>query len=221
MKGARSRLGYLAFLLAILTALLTFGCAAASGGGGSGQLSSNPPSLNFGDVTVGTSSTLTVDLTNTGTASVTVTQANVSGAAFSLVAIALPQTLGPGQSRSFSIRFAPSAVGNATGTVSVLSNASNSPTTVSLTGNGVSAGAHSVDLTWDASTSVVVGYNVYRGNQAGGPYTKLNSSPMVATSYTDSTVLGGRTYFYVTTAVDAASVESVFSNEAVAAIPTP
>jgi len=39
-----------------------------------------------------------------------------------------------------------------------------------------SAAAQSVGLTWSASASIVIGYNIYRGNQPGGPYNLLNSS---------------------------------------------
>ena len=79
----------------------------------------------------------------------------------------------------------------------------------------------SATLNWDASTSAVVGYNVYRATQAGGPYTKLNSSLIEPTSYTDSTVQADLTYFYVVTAVDANGVESVGSNEVQFAVRSP
>jgi len=80
---------------------------------------------------------------------------------------------------------------------------------------------HSATLNWEASTSVVVGYNVYRATEAGGPYTKLNSSPIGPTSYTDTTVQAGQTYLYVVAAVDGNGVESGVSNEALAAVPSP
>jgi len=79
----------------------------------------------------------------------------------------------------------------------------------------------SATLNWDASTSAVVGYNVYRATQAGGPYTKLNSSLIEPTSYTDSTVQADQTYFYVVAAVDANGVESVPSNEVQFAVRSP
>jgi len=77
---------------------------------------------------------------------------------------------------------------------------------------------HSVLLTWNASTSVVSGYNVYRSTVSGSSYTKINSSLVAVLTYTDTTVQNGTTYFYVTTAVDANSVESVNSNEVSAVI---
>jgi fibronectin type 3 domain-containing protein len=49
----------------------------------------------------------------------------------------------------------------------------------------------------------------------------MNSSLDLATVYTDNTVQAGQTYYYVTTAVDSSGIESVFSTETMAVIPTP
>jgi fibronectin type 3 domain-containing protein len=54
----------------------------------------------------------------------------------------------------------------------------------------------------------VSGYNIYRGTQSGGPYTKLNSSLLALTAYTDKTVQAGQIYFYVATTVDSNNKES-------------
>jgi hypothetical protein len=79
---------------------------------------------------------------------------------------------------------------------------------------------HTVAVDWNPSPSTGVAYyNVYRGTASGGPYNLLGSN-ITATSYTDSTVQLGATYFYVTTAVDANRVESVYSNEFPAVIPS-
>ena len=82
---------------------------------------------------------------------------------------------------------------------------------------------HSVALSWTASTtSNVAGYNIYRSATSGGTYTKLNTSLVVPTSYTDSSVQAGHTYFYVATAVDTSGNESVYSSPAQqAVIPIP
>jgi uncharacterized repeat protein (TIGR03803 family) len=81
------------------------------------------------------------------------------------------------------------------------------------------ATAHTVNLSWDASTSPVVGYNVYRGPNSNGPYTKINSTLIMPTAYPDSTVQAGQTYYYVTTAVGTDDVESGYSNQTEAVIP--
>jgi len=82
--------------------------------------------------------------------------------------------------------------------------------------------SHSVSLGWAPSSSPnVIGYNVYRGTASGGPYTKLTSSMAVGTSYTDSTVQAGKTYYYVATSVDNSSKESSYSNQSQAVVPSP
>lgn len=87
---------------------------------------------------------------------------------------------------------------------------------------GITTTPHSVTLSWAASTSSnVVGYNVYRGTTSGGPYTKINSSLVSALNYTDSSVQGGTTYYYVVTAVDNTGMESSYSNIATAVVPSP
>jgi len=81
--------------------------------------------------------------------------------------------------------------------------------------------AHSVDLKWKASPSVVVGYNVYRADKSAGPYTKLNSSPVRETNFKDTAVQAGHTYFYRVAAVDAKGGESGFTNQIKAVVPSP
>src|SRR4029077_17339876 len=97
----------------------------------------NPVSVNFGNVTAGSSSTQSVVVSNTGKASVTISQIISSGSGFKLTGIMLPQTLAPGQSSTYATQFAPVSSGSASGQISFVSNASNSPTLVSLSGTGV------------------------------------------------------------------------------------
>ena len=77
-----------------------------------------------------------------------------------------------------------------------------------------------MDLSWNASADAT-GYNIYRGTVSGGPYAMINSSLDGATTYVDSTVVSGDTYYYVTTAVNSESQESGISNQATAVIPNP
>jgi len=67
----------------------------------------------------------------------------------------------------------------------------------------------------------VIGYNAYRATQSGGPYVKLNSTPIMGTNYTDLAVQASQTYYYVATSVDSNNNESVYSNEAHATVPAP
>ena len=79
---------------------------------------------------------------------------------------------------------------------------------------------HRVSLSWKASASAVVGYNVYRRGTSGG-VVRVNLEPVAATGYVDSTVQPGQTYFYVAKAVDARGRESTPSNEVRADVPSP
>ena len=74
-------------------------------------------------------------------------------------------------------------------------------------------------LSWDASTSPVAGYHVYRGTVSGGPYAVQTASAIAALDFTDSSVAAGTTYYYVVTSIDTSGVESAYSNQAVATIP--
>jgi len=178
----------------------------------------NPTSLTFGNVTTGTSSAAqNVTITNTGNSTVTISQINLTGAGYSMTGGSAPVTLTLSQNLTLSVQFSPTAAGTINGSISIVSNATGSPATVSLSGTGIVQ--HSAALTWNASTSTVAGYNVYRSRVSGGPYAKINSSLIAALNYTDSTVQSGTTYYYVTTAVDSSGNESVFSNQVSATIP--
>jgi len=183
-----------------------------------GQLAVTPATMSFGNVAVGSNSVQQGKLT-AGTSDVTVSSAAWNGQGYSLSGITFPATVPAGQSVGFSVTFAPQASGSTPGSVTFDSDATNSPTTETLTGSGTQASQHSVALSWDASTSQVIGYNVYRRVGSSGSYTKLNSSVNATTSYTDTSVQSGQTYNYVTTAVDSSNLESAYSNQATAAIP--
>jgi len=185
-----------------------------------GQLAISPGTFAFGDVTVGSTQNKAGTLTASG-ASITISSATSSNSEFTLTGLSLPATITAGQSAGFTVTFTPKASGASSGSITFTSNASNGPFTASVTGNGAAAPQHSVSLSWNASTSTVAGYNVYRGNQAGGPYIAINSSPEPGTSYVDNSVSSGQTYYYVVTAVDSSGTESVYSNQVQAVIPSP
>ncbi|HLH09759.1 MAG TPA: immunoglobulin domain-containing protein [Terriglobales bacterium] len=183
-----------------------------------GQLSANSSSFTFSSVDVGSSSTQSTTITNNGGANVTISTVGVSGAGFTVSGFSNGQVITPGASVILSVKFAPASAGSVTGAVTITSNASNSPLSVSLSGLGVAV-QHSAVLNWTASTSVVVGYKIYRGTTSAGPYTLLNSSPNASTTFTDLSVVSGQMYYYVVTAVDSSNVESVYSNQVQAIIP--
>jgi hypothetical protein len=180
----------------------------------------SPTSLSFGNVTTGTSSaSQNVTITNTGSSKVTISQISVSPSSYSFTGSSTPVTLSPAQKITLAAQFSPTAAGSISGNITIASNASGSPAVVSLSGTGVVSVQHSVALAWNASSSTVSGYNVYRSTVSGSGYTKVDSSLVSGLNYTDSTVQSGTTYYYVTTAVDSSGSESVYSNEVSAPIP--
>ena len=190
-----------------------------TGVAGTQLLTFNVSSLGFGSVDVGSTSNLSATLTNTGNASVTISASNISGTGFTVSGISPGESLNPSQSLPLTVQFAPTVAGAVSGNLSLVSNATNSPA-ISLSGTGTQQVSHTVGVAWTASTSSVIGYNVYRGTVTGGPYTtKLTSSPVASTQFTDSALQSGHTYYYVVTAVDSSNVESAYSGQATATIP--
>lgn len=180
-----------------------------------GQLSIAPGTLSFGNVDVGTSTTQPSTMTATG-GSVTVSSASSSNSQFSISGVSLPVTINTGQSVSFDVVFAPTKTGSDSATLSFTSNASNQGSE-SLSGTGILP-QYSVNLSWNASSSPVVGYNIYRGTTAGA-YSKINAALDANTVYTDSTVSSGVTYYYAATSVNSSGQESGYSTPVEVAVP--
>ena len=186
-----------------------------------GRLVASASALSFGDVDIGSSSILGVTFTNSGSSNITISNVTISGPGFTASGVSAGLIVTSGQIVTLDVTFAPAATGSATGSVSVVSNASNSPASITLTGIGVAPISHSGTLIWNASTSTVIGYDVYRGTVSGGPYTKINSLVDATTTFTDTTVQAGQTYYWVVTAVNSSNVQSTDSNEVSGTIPTP
>jgi hypothetical protein len=186
------------------------------------QLVASPSNLSFGGVGLGSSKTLTGTL-SVGTTDVTVSSASWNGEGYSISGIDFPVTIEANGSITYKVTFAPQSAGAVSGGIIFVSNATNSPSTQTFRGTGGAVvsqpSQHSVSLTWNVVGSAS-GYNIYRATQSGGPYTRLNDELQLPAKYTDSNVQSGTTYYYAATAVDS-GVESSFSEEAVAAIPSP
>jgi len=83
------------------------------------------------------------------------------------------------------------------------------------------AGPGAILLAWEAGTEPdLAGYHVYRSSVPGRGYERLTTAPRRETTYQDTAVTRGRTYYYVVTAVDGSrrANESVPSAEASATV---
>jgi hypothetical protein len=111
----------------------------------------------------------------------------------------------------------PSSGGTSTVTLGATNSGGTGTKTLTLTV------AHIVTLNWTASSSPsITGYNVYRGTTSlTGPYpTKVNTLGLIGTtSFVDSSVAAGTTYYYAATAVNSSGVESSDSAPVAATVP--
>jgi hypothetical protein len=178
-------------------------------GSSPGQLTLSPTSLSFGSVDVGAMTKRTFTISATG-GSVTISSAAISNSHFTIPGTSFPVTIAAGQSLTLDVDFTPAASGTTSGKLTFASNASTTPFTEAVTGTGVLP-QHSVKVRWNASTSPVVGYNVYRCT-TGQWYKRINYTLDVGTEYVDKNVVSGVTYYYEATAVNASGEESAHSS---------
>ena len=179
-----------------------------------GTLTASPVTLNLGSVQVGDSGTGSGTLAASG-ASVTVTAASTNNSQFVVSGLTLPVTIAAGQSKPYTVTFSPTAAATVTATLTFTSNAVPTTTTQALTGTGTPAATHSVNLSWDASSSSgISGYNIYRAvyTTSCGSFARINGLLNTGTLYTDSNVANGSSYCYAATAVNTSSQESGYSN---------
>ena len=99
-------------------------------------LTVSPASLSFGNVPVGASATQKATLQNSGNSNVTISNISVSGPGFNPFGVPAGTILNPSQTATLNVTFAPAASGNTTGSVSVASDATNTPATITLSGSG-------------------------------------------------------------------------------------
>jgi hypothetical protein len=124
------------------------------------QVSSS--TINFGSDVVGSNSSQALIITNSGAATLTITQVTETGAAFSVSGFSLPLNVNVGQHTIITVAFQPTAVSAVSGNVSIVSNAPSSPTAVGLAGAGVAA-----TLTLGISPASLSFGNVTTGTTSG------------------------------------------------------
>jgi hypothetical protein len=107
--------------------------------GSTGTLVASSTSVDFGSVAVGNTASMTVTLTNQGTTAVKISQMTVTGQSFKTsTQSSLPVTVAAGGTFTLTVGFSPTAMGAATGQLTVTGAAAVMTTTaVSLSGAGV------------------------------------------------------------------------------------
>ena len=154
-----------------------------------------PASLNFGSIAVNSPASLSLTLSNNGTAPIT----GVALAATSDYAVTVPcavSTLAPGGSCGVTVTFTPSKTGADNGTLTVTSSDATSPDAVPLTGTGFVSGTFTLSVGGGTSASATVAsgtpasYNltVTPGNNFSGTVV-LNCTPIAAAEYATCSLL--------------------------------
>ena len=109
-------------------------------GGGSPAVTLDHSSLSFGAQSVGTTSaSQAILLTNTGTASLTITSIVTSGDFGTTHNCPIGSAIAVNGSCTLNVTFTPTQTGTRTGTITITDNATNSPQTVTLSGTGQSS----------------------------------------------------------------------------------
>jgi hypothetical protein len=103
--------------------------------------------VSFGNLTVKTSASQTVKLSNTGAAALAISQATLSGTGFSMSGLTAPVTVAAGASMNFTVSFQPTTTGASSGNISISSNAGSTPLAIGLTGTGVAASTPAISVT--------------------------------------------------------------------------
>jgi hypothetical protein len=94
------------------------------------------PSVLSVSAKVGTSSSQTVIVTNVGSTPLSLNQAVVNGAGFSISGLTTPMTLAPSQTQTFSVKFSAQGEGTVDGSLALTTDAAHRPVVTSLKGKG-------------------------------------------------------------------------------------
>ncbi|MGB6159062.1 MAG: choice-of-anchor D domain-containing protein, partial [Acidobacteriaceae bacterium] len=172
-------------LAACCVSVLLSGCGSIMANAASGSLIVSSSSLSFGSVPLGQTSSASVSLKNESTAAVQITQASVTGPFTVMGQSSMPVTIAAGGTYAVSLQFSPTAVGAATGSLTLTSNASSGNPVVSLSGTGTAdalasapgamispapdsvLSGSSVTFTWSAGSGVAE-YQLWIGSTGAG-----------------------------------------------------
>jgi len=151
---------------------LTFTGMAAGAAHGQGHLTFSPTAANFGAVNVGSSKTIQVTITNTGTTTAHVDRENLTGDMYSVSGITPFMAIAPGAHEVMSITFTPTKTGSASGGVIIGCGAgrvTTSLTSYSVSGTGVAAAALQANPGSVAFGNVTVGTRISQSVQLKNP----------------------------------------------------
>jgi hypothetical protein len=110
-----------------------------SGTGMQAQVSASPANVSFSSVSIGSSNSQSIKLTNNGNMQLSFSSITVTGPGMSVNGLTTSSTIAAGASLTFNAVFAPTGAGSTNGSVTLATNGTPSPMTISLSGTGVAA----------------------------------------------------------------------------------
>lgn len=199
---------------------------ALTGRGVTSAIALSTTSLPFGDVQVGQSRSLAFTVGNAGNAALRVSSIARAGADSAQFTVGPATfTINPADSIRVTVTFTPSSVGSKSASLSVAHNASGSPSSVALSGAGITSIAapsgltatadnNQVSLTWRPNAESALSYYIiYRSGTASALGDSVGKVDKPGTTFRD-TGLGTGMYYYRIKAVDAVGNRSRESNQA-------
>ena len=149
----------------------------------------NPSSIAFGSIQDGSAAQSYVTLTNGKNGNTTISSVSKSGTGFGVQGLALPMTLTPGQSVTFSVLFSPQTSGSVTGVVQFMNPNNSRLAWIPLSGTGTTSGQLSLSPTSASFGNVTVGSTASQSGKltAGGASVTITS----ASSSSSEFVLSG------------------------------
>lgn len=138
--------------LTIAPAVSFSGCSSLSRFGSSASspvaLNASPTSVSFGNVNVGGASTVPVTFINSGASNISITSVVISAPGITTSGLSVGLIIAPGQTVILNVTFTPAAAGSLIGSVTVTSDASSSPVSISLSGTGQIASTNTSGWTY-------------------------------------------------------------------------
>ncbi len=149
-------------------------------GAGNPQITTSSNSIGFGNVVIGTTFPMPLNISNTGTGKLIITNFQMTNSVFSIDPNIVPDTINPGSAKQYTVKFTPSAFDTVSGQLRIASNDGVTPVKiVSLRGKGIYSGSY-------ISSSVPsINYSTRRMNSlCGGYFSLLNkgTTPLVISS---------------------------------------
>lgn len=156
------------------------------------------PSISFGSINVGSHRDISLSLSNTGTALLTLTSAPLieasANSGFSLLSTTCGASVPVGEACTATVRFAPLAMGETTGVLTINTDATGSPQRIALSGVGVQAIGELTALTSSAFGDVPAGSSASRtfvfkntGNKAIADLSAAFATPTSELTRTNNT----------------------------------